>query len=417
MVKLLMQSGTILGTTYPGGSKSITNRVLIMRAMAGVEMPIFGASTSEDTLVLNTLLKENPAEWHVGDAGTAARFSAAYLASRSGRETLIRGSERMNQRPMKPLLDALRLLGAEITCLEKEGFLPVRINGKKLQGGRLKLPADISSQFISALAMVAPYGEADLTMEFDRVPLSKPYLDMTLHLLGSFFISFSENYTPEGGYQLTVHRGTPVLPAEYHVEPDWSSASYWYSAAALANTAEVELEGFSEESIQGDALVASLFEALGVSTRYTETGILIRKTGTPESDYFEFDFSDYPDLVPAFAVTLPLLGIKARLSGLETLRYKESDRVAILRQNLNALGIDAQTEENDSVLHILPATRNQLNQDALIESAGDHRMVMGFTPAVLKTGRLTLSSGTEVKKSYPGFWKDVQSLYKGIQLA
>lgn len=416
MVNLLMDSATVLGTARPGGSKSISNRVLIMRALAGAEMPIFGASISEDTQVLNALLKENPAEWHVGDAGTAARFSAAYLAAREGKEILLRGSERMNQRPMKALLDALKMQGAQITCLQKEGYLPVKIRGEKLRGGTIKLPADISSQFISALAMTAPYGVADLVMEFDAVPLSKPYLDMTLHLLESFYVAHSEEYPPEGGYRLTVHRGTPVLPAEYHVEPDWSSASYWYSAAALADDAEIDLAGFTEDSIQGDAMVASLFEPLGISTRFTESGMLIRKTGKPESDYFEFDFSDFPDLVPAFAVTLPLMGIESRLSGLDTLRYKESDRVGILLQNLQALGINAEAEDDNRVLLIPPADISALNSEALIDTAGDHRMAMAFTPAVLKTGKLTLSSGGEVRKSYPDFWQDVQALFKGIQI-
>ncbi len=416
MLTVEIEKPVVRGEVNPGGSKSITNRVLIMRALAGVQMPIFNASASEDTTTLNRLLKEDSADWNVGDAGTAARFSAAFLAARPGRETILRGSERMNERPMKPLFDALSILGAEITYLEKEGFLPVRITGTKLKGGTVKLPHDVSSQFVSALAMVAPYGASDLVMEFDSVPFSKPYLDMTLSLLQSFYVSHEEEFLPGGGYRLTIFQGTPVLPPEYHVEPDWSSASYWYAAVALADLGEVELEGYRDESVQGDAVIASLFEALGVSTRFTDGGMVIRKTGLPESDYFEFDFTDYPDLVPAFAVALPFLGVESKLSGLHTLRFKESDRVQVIKANLNALGIAAKTEAEGTTLFIPGAGSTRLNLPVELDSAGDHRMVMGFFPAVLKARSIRFSRGDEVKKSYPAFWHDVKNVCKTADL-
>jgi len=410
MLKISIDKSVVTGVVNPGGSKSISNRALIMRALAGVPMPIYNVSQSTDTIVLAKLLKENPEEWNVGDAGTAARFSAAFLATRIGQERVLTGSERMKQRPMKPLFDALVQLGAEIKYLEKEGFLPVRITGAKLSGGTIHLPHDISSQFISALAMIAPYGKSDLVMEFEAPVSSASYLDMTLALLSEFYIYFAQEFDEDGKNRLVIHVGTPILPDEFWVEPDWSSASFWYAAIALADEGNLELMGYTEESIQGDSMISSLFEALGVSTRFTEDGINIRRTEEPADTFFEFDFSDHPDLVPVFALTLPLLGIQGRLLGLNSLRYKESDRVNAVLHNLSVLGIQASAAENDTVLEVYPC--DSINKDALIRCFGDHRMAMTFAFAVLKAGSLSLDEPETVLKSYPEFWKDVEKILK-----
>lgn len=416
MLTITTTNPIISGTADTGGSKSVTNRILIIRALAGEQMPIFHASPSNDTAVLVRLLKENPYEWNAQDAGTAARFSAAYLATRVGEEHVLTATGRMLQRPMKPLLDVLSAMGAEITYLEKEGFLPVKIKGAVLSGGRVKLPHDISSQFISALAMVAPYAKQDTVFEFDRTPLSAPYIDMTLKMLGDVYIHSDRTYADDSAAQfIAIYKGTPSLPPEYWVEPDWSSASYWYAAVALSEKGEIELPGFEETAMQGDDVTASLFESLGVSTRYTDEGMVIKKSDRPDAEHFDYDFSDNPDLVPTFAVVLPLLGIHAKFTGLETLRHKESDRVAALAENLAALGIESEVSADGTEIEIFPAPK-QLPENPAIKCFGDHRMAMAFTPAVLKTGKIALDTPEVVHKSYPEFWNQVQVTYLSSKL-
>lgn len=411
MLTLSISHAAVTGEADPGGSKSISNRMLVLRALAKAQMPIYNVSPSNDTAVLVPLLKENPYEWNIADAGTAARFSAAYLATRVGEEHVLTGTGRMLQRPMKPLLDTLAVMGAEITYMDNEGFLPVKIKGAKLSGGNFRLPHDVSSQFVSALALIAPWGEADTVLAFDATPLSQSYIQMTLALLAQAYIHHEYEYAEDGSERLTVYKGTPSLPAEYWVEPDWSSASYWYAAIALADEGELFLPGYAESGIQGDELLASLFDPLGVSTRFTEEGMWLKKTHRLEAEEFEFDFSDNPDLAPTFAVVLPLLGLPARLTGLHTLRHKESDRVTALAENLVTLGITVSVSPDGNGLEIAPAPKT-LSPDALIRCHGDHRMAMAFAPAVLKARRLRFDSPETVEKSYPGFWEQVAVTYK-----
>jgi len=416
MLKIISKETVVNGEANPGGSKSVSNRMLILRALAGVSMPIYNISQSNDTAILIGLLKENPTEWNVQDAGTAARFSAAYLATRQGEEHILTGTGRMLERPMKPLLDALQYMGAEITYLEKEGYLPVSIKGNKLVGGHFKLPHDVSSQFVTALALIAPFSSNDMVIEFDEFPLSAPYIQMTLNMLSDLYIHHEVIYHDHGGQKITIFNGTPSFPSEYWIEQDWSSASYWYAAVALSDSGEIRLDGYTDESVQGDKVVASMFDALGVTTRFTEDGIVIKKTAKPESEDFEFDFSDYPDLAPTFAVVLPLLGIHAHFSGLHTLAHKESDRVAVLAENLDSLGIRALVGNDGSTLEIFPAPKI-LQGNAVIRTHNDHRMAMAFAPAVLRSGTLTIDNPDAVSKSYPTYWEELQKIYKFSELS
>ena len=415
MLKIISNEAVVTGEANPGGSKSVSNRMLVLRALAGVSMPIYNISQSNDTAILIGLLKENPSEWNVQDAGTAARFSAAYLATRQGEEHILTGTGRMLQRPMKPLLDVLQLMGAEIIYLENDGYLPVKIKGNKLSGGHFKLPHDVSSQFVTALALIAPFSANDMVIEFDELPLSAPYIQMTLNMLSDLYIHHEVTYDDNGGQKIVIFNGTPAFPAEYWIEQDWSSASYWYAAVALSNSGEIRLDGYTEGSVQGDEVVASMFDALGVSTRFTEDGIVIKKTTKPESEDFEFDFSDYPDLAPTFAVVLPLLGIHSHFLGLHTLAHKESDRVAVLAENLGSLGIQAIVGEDGATLEIFPAPQ-KLNANAIIKTHNDHRMAMAFAPAVLKSGNLTIDNPDVVAKSYPAFWQELKKIYKFSEL-
>lgn len=414
MLQISVDNQVVQGTVNPGGSKSISNRVLIMRALAGNDMPIYNISQANDTQVLIRLLQENPMEWNVHDAGTAARFSAAYLASKEGETHILTGIGKMLERPMKPLLDALILMGADITYLEKEGHLPVKINGKKLKGGKIKLPHDVSSQFVSALAMIAPFGEQDTVLEFDASPYSAPYIQMTLALLEAFYIHHEIEYHEDGSQRIIIYRGTPSLPKEFWVEQDWSSASYWYAAVALSHGGEILLQGYTEGGLQGDEVVVSLFDSLGISTRFTEEGAIIRKTDKPEMEEFEFDFSDNPDLAPTMAVVLPLMGIPARLAGLHTLKHKESDRVTVISEGLTALGIKNHISEDGNELRITPA--QALNPCATIHCRHDHRMAMAFSSAVLKTGKIIIDHPESVKKSYDHYWDEIRNVYRTVKI-
>lgn len=411
MLTISITNPIVSGQVDPGGSKSISNRILVLRALAGMQMPIYNVSSSNDTQVLAPLLKENPSEWNIGDAGTAARFSAAYLATRVGEEHVLTGTGRMLQRPMKPLLDVLQAMGANISYLGQEGFLPVRIKGARLSGGTFKLPHDVSSQFVSALAMVAFQGENDTVLEFEASPLSAPYIQMTLNMLAQMYLHYEYEYEEDGRERLTLYKGTPSLPAEYWVEQDWSSASYWYAAVALAESGEVFMPRYAESGVQGDEVLVSLFDSLGIRTRFTEEGAHIKKTQDPESDEFEFDFSDNPDLAPTFAVLLPLMGIRGRLTGLHTLRHKESDRVAVLVEGLGALGVQTRLSADGAELEVFPAPE-ALPAEPHIRCHGDHRMAMAFAPAVLKTKRIRFDTPEVVNKSYPQFWEQVQVTFK-----
>lgn len=411
MLTLSVTTPIVSGEADPGGSKSISNRILVLRALAGAHMPVYNVSQSNDTLVLAPLFKENPYEWNIADAGTAARFSAAYLATRAGEEHVLTGTGRMLQRPMKPLLDTLRHMGAEVTYLGEEGFLPVRIKGNRLTGGAFRLPHDVSSQFVSALAMIAPWGEKDTVLEFDAPPLSAPYIQMTLGMLSEMYLHYEYEYGDNGRERMIIYKGTPSLPAEYWVEQDWSSASYWYAAVALADSGELFLPRYTESGVQGDEVLVSLFDSLGVSTRFTADGAYIQKTQDPESDEFEFDFSDNPDLAPTFAVVLPLMGIRGKLTGLHTLRHKESDRVAVVTEGLATLGIATRLSADGTELEVFPAV-GILPPAPHIRCHGDHRMAMAFTPAVLKTKQISFDSPEVVNKSYPQFWEQVRVTFK-----
>lgn len=410
MLSIELEKPIVAGKVNPGGSKSISNRILIMRALAHGHTEIENLSNSNDTHVLEKLLRENPPTWDVQDAGTAARFSAAFLAVQEGEEHILTGSERMRERPMKPLFDALRALGASIEYLEKQDYLPVKIKGKKLNGGRLSLPHDVSSQFVSALVMISPYLAGDLILDFDQIPFSIPYIQMTLNMLEEHAVDYYWDMNEEGGTYLCLLGKTPVLGKTYWVEPDWSSASYWYGAIALAEDGELLLENYRGIGLQGDELVVSLFDSLGVSSRFTEEGVWIMKTHKPVPDEFEFNFSDTPDLVPTLAVVLPLMGMKAHLKGLDTLRHKESDRVRIIAENLTALGVRCQISSDGNELEIWPVT--SIHSDVCIACHQDHRMAMAFSLAALKADKIRLDTPEVVNKSYPNYWDDAKNVYK-----
>ncbi|MDR0413275.1 MAG: 3-phosphoshikimate 1-carboxyvinyltransferase, partial [Dysgonamonadaceae bacterium] len=322
-------------------SKSISNRVLILNALCKNPYPVENLSDSDDTNVLLKALQSPGRDLDVGAAGTSMRFLTAYLSQQSGVRT-ITGTERMKNRPIRVLVNALRELGAEISYLEKEDFPPLLIHGKTLPGGSVSMSGEVSSQYISALMMIAPALKEGLTLHLEGPVVSKPYIQMTIRLMEAFGIQ-----TTWRGQTIQI-RPQACVATPFAVESDWSAASYWYEIMALAGrNASVNLSGLEENSVQGDARGQHLFAALGLQTRFTEKGAEISRLAMADSALSAFrpcDFSDEPDLAQTFVVTCCLLNIPFRFSGLQSLRIKETDRISALQTEMKKLGYPLKTD-------------------------------------------------------------------------
>ena len=386
-------------------SKSISNRVLVMNQLAGTEHGVpRNVSDCDDTRVMLQWLKEQPAVVDIGAAGTAMRFSSALLAVTEG-ERVITGTERMKNRPIGVLVDALRTLGAEVEYVEKDGFPPLHIKGRSdLEGGELSLPGNVSSQYISALLMIAPKLKRGLKLTLTGTVISRPYINLTMQLMREF--GAEVEWVSENEIQVGMKH---YVARDYYVENDWSAASYWYEMVALSDDdAEVVLPGLYQESYQGDAKVAEIFEKLSVkSTFFEEDGVpcvRLRKTGQP-CERLDYDFVNQPDLAQTFVVTCCLVGVPFHFTGLQSLKIKETDRITALRQELRKLGYEVQ-EANDSELFWDGSRGNALDTEP-IDTYEDHRMAMCFAPAAMCLGRLRIREPQVVSKSYPGFWEEL----------
>ncbi|MBN2167308.1 MAG: 3-phosphoshikimate 1-carboxyvinyltransferase [Marinilabiliaceae bacterium] len=381
-------------------SKSISNRVLILNALAYSPYKIDNLSDSDDTDVLLNVFNSNSNVFDIGAAGTSMRFLTAYLSRIVG-EWVVTGSERMKQRPIAILVDALRKLGAEIEYTEKEGFPPLKITGVSLKGGELELAGDISSQYISAILMIAPCIEGGLTLKLTGEIISKPYIYLTLKLMEEFGVSttWHDNAikVPESIYK----------PRPYCVEGDWSAASYWYEMVALATEGSVIIESLYEKSPQGDSKVADLFSNIGVSTKFKDGYTILEKSSAIVSQ-FDYDFSDQPDLAQTFAVTCCALNIPFIFSGLQTLRIKESDRIYALIDELSKFGFVLATNGKDTL--VWNGTKNQIEKENPINvnTYKDHRMAMAFAPLALKGFNVIIEDPMVVTKSYPKFWDHIK---------
>jgi 3-phosphoshikimate 1-carboxyvinyltransferase len=368
-------------------SKSISNRALILNALANSNYPVENLSDSDDTAVLLSALQSSGPDFDIGAAGTSMRFLTAYLAQSEGNWT-ITGSERMKNRPIGILVDALRSVGAEIEYKEKEGFPPLYIRGKKLKGGEITLNGGVSSQYISALMMIAPCLEQGLKIRLEGNIISKPYIQMTKGLMEIFGV----NVFWEGqNIEIAPQR---YIPVPFRVESDWSAASYWYEIRALAPDASIELAGLEENSLQGDAKVKDLFKLLAP---------LPCEEGLGERLY---DFTNEPDLAQTLVVTCCLLNIPFRFTGLQSLRIKETDRMAALQTELRKLGYIIQIEGN-SILE-WTGEKGEPEPHPVIATYEDHRMAMAFAPVCLKTKEIRIANPAVVSKSYPRFWLDLE---------
>ncbi len=399
-------------------SKSISARALIIRALCDMPCPLTALSDSDDTRAMETALgkvasnsqSEEPLLLDIGAAGTAMRFLTAFLATRVGKTFLLTGSQRMKQRPIAPLVEALRTLGAEIDYAAEEGFPPLRISGKKLRGGTVELPAQISSQYVSALLMIAPTLEQGLHLHLRGEIASAPYISMTLALMKTFGVEAKWE-----GNQLYVPSASYHAPASFTVEPDWSAASYWYELVALSPDPETRglLRGLHAESVQGDAACVDLFAPLGVKTEFTREGACLTKQNAPVSALYQRDFSATPDLAQTLVVTCALLRRAFRFTGLASLHIKETDRIAALTQELQQFGVQL-TSSALGTLQYVPDTPSQPLLDGggvpQIHTYDDHRMALAFAPAALVTGAVEIHHPEVISKSYPHYWDDLRRL-------
>jgi 3-phosphoshikimate 1-carboxyvinyltransferase len=383
------------------GSKSESNRLLILQAIYP-NLSIENLSESDDTKVLSKGLTATEGTVDIHHAGTAMRFLTAYFASRSQGEIVLTGSRRMQQRPIAILVDALRSLGAHIEYESEEGYPPLRIFGKKLTKDAVSLAANVSSQYISALMLIAPSLPKGLTLHLDGKVTSVPYITMTLSLLEQLGIkgSFQNNI-------ITIPTSEKIENTWLTVESDWSSASYFYSLVSLSKNTSVHLTSYRKESLQGDSHLAKIYEDLGVKTEFlpSEGAILLSKTALRTLDSFTFDLSNTPDIAQTIAVSCFGLGKGCFLTGLHTLRIKETDRLSALKTELEKLGCSV--EITDESLRLLPT--GMISENIEIDTYNDHRMAMAFAPLALKVP-ITINDSEVVSKSFPGFWGDLAKL-------
>lgn len=390
-----------------GGSKSESNRLLILQAQFPA-ISIENLSESDDTAVLQKALKATNGTVDIHHAGTAMRFLTAYFSAKEGAEITLTGSHRMQERPISILVEALQSLGADIAYLKNEGFPPLKIKGKSLQKNEVKIEANISSQYISALMLVAPMLPKGLKIYLEGKITSEPYIEMTLSLLKSLGIKGSFNTN-----EITIPSEKNCEETTLTVESDWSSASYFYSLVALSENCEIALTSFSEKSLQGDAALVQIYNSLGVQTVFNNLKkcISLSKKNVELPDTLVLDLSNTPDLAQTIAVTCFGLGIGCNLTGLHTLKIKETDRLLAIKNELEKLGVTVHIDENS--LKFEKAL--QIHPNKIIETYQDHRMAMAFAPLSLKT-KLTINDASVVSKSYPQFWEDIQKTGIGCVL-
>ena len=381
-------------------SKSICNRALILNALSYSPYDIQNLSDCDDTEVMVKALNSNERDFDIKAAGTAMRFLTAFLSKVVG-EWTITGTERMKNRPIKILVDALNALGAKVEYMEKEGYPPLRIFGSALQGGEISLAGGVSSQYISALLMIAPLMENGLTLHLEGNIISKPYINLTLQLMAQYGVKAEWN-----GSTIKV-RPQEYNPIPFTVESDWSAASYWYAMMALSRNAEIELLGLFKNSLQGDSAGAKLFAQLGVGTTFTERGVLLRRNGNSVKK-LNYNFVNEPDLAQTFVVACVLMNTPFRFTGLQSLKIKETDRIEALKTELRKLGY-LLTDSNDSILE-WNGERCEPEEHPVIATYEDHRMAMAFAPAALvRPEGIEIANPEVVSKSYPHFWEDLKA--------
>ena len=388
------------------GSKSETNRLLLLQALYP-NICIENASNSDDSEVMLKVLSESKILnlssqiFDIHHAGTAMRFLTAYFAIQEGKEIILTGSSRMKERPIQILVEALNQLGAEISYPENEGFPPIKITGKKITNNIVSLPANVSSQYISALLLIAPKLQNGLELTLVGKITSIPYIKMTLALLNEIGVvtSFEKNV-------IKVNKFQTINSKLITVESDWSSASYWYSAIALSKVGtSVTLSSFKQNGLQGDSILVEIYDDFGVETIFNDNNsITIIKKESYSIEYAEYNLQNSPDIAQTIAVTCLGLGFECHLTGLHTLKIKETDRLEALKTELTKLGAEVLvTDESITIL-----SSKGIKENVRISTYQDHRMAMAFAPLALKAP-IIIENAEVVSKSYPNFWEDLEN--------
>ena len=358
-------------------SKSISNRLLIIKALAKNNFKIKNLSNSNDTKILSQSLNSLENTININDAGTSFRFITSFLALQANKEFVLTGSDRLKERPIKELVQTLQIMGAKIEYLDKEGFAPLKILGRKLNGGGIEINGGTSSQFISSILLIAPNLEKGIKLKITGKIVSKPYILMTLQLMNEFKIKWTWK-----GDTIRIKK-QPYISKDYYVESDWSAASFWFQIAALSNNFNITLNGLKKDSIQGDKKVLEIFKNIGVSSVFKNEKLILTQT-KKKSFAKEINLIETPDLYQPLKCTLFAKNIFTKFTGLETLKNKETDRVSAVKKELG-----------------------KLTRKAPIETYNDHRMAMSFAPLCLKFEELQINNIEVVNKSYPKFWDDL----------
>ncbi|MGZ3756335.1 MAG: 3-phosphoshikimate 1-carboxyvinyltransferase [Mucilaginibacter sp.] len=414
-ILLTTKNKSIKGTVSLTGSKSECNRALIIEALSGGKVKVQNISDAADAVLLAGILRSDEGDLmdvdlksqisdlksiNIGPAGTAMRFLTAYLTLQN-EEVILTGSARMKQRPIGILVDAMRTLGAEISYEESEGYPPIRIKGGLQQTtAHVKVKGDVSSQYITALLLIAARLPLGLELQIDGELTSRPYVEMTLAMLQQVGIQ----HTWEG--DIIAIANQEFKETSIYIEPDWSAASYWYAIAALANEAELFLPGLTQYSLQGDSVITEIMANFGITSQFKDGGVYLQKEVKPILRKI-FDMKECPDLAQTVIVVCAALGHEATFTGLETLKIKETDRIAALQNELAKMGV--KLVEKGQV-YKLDCSEKFIPERMIIHTYEDHRMAMAFAPLALVIPEMEIEDAMVVEKSYPAFWKDLEKV-------
>ena len=400
MYKISKEFQDIQGAVSISGSKSESNRLILLRAYTSY-FKIFNLSNSDDTQLMLSAIESDKKEINIGHAGTAMRFLTSYYSSISENSKVLTGSNRMKQRPISILVDALKDLGCDIEYIDKSGFPPLKINGKNILTNSVTLPADVSSQYISSLMMLGVSLENGLKIKLSSEITSLPYILMTKKIIDRI-----GGITKIDDREITIEPFKEKIIPEQFVESDWSSASYFYSIAALSDSARLTLSTFFKESLQGDSRLVDIYKIFGVETKFEENHIILMKNKIDLPKSINLNLKDSPDLAQTIIVTCLGLGVDCRLDGLHTLKIKETDRLIALKNEIEKFNVDkVEITENSITLE----NNSNLRHEVVIDTYNDHRMAMSFAPLSLLVP-IKINNPEVVTKSYVNFWNDLESL-------
>lgn len=400
LLKINKIEKTLRGTIQITGSKSETNRLLILKQFYP-NLTIENISNSDDSVLMQNALANTSNEINIGHAGTAMRFLTAYFSVKEGSKIVLTGSDRMKERPIKILVDALISLGAVIEYVENEGFPPLKITGNKLTKDVVEIEGNVSSQYISALLLIAPTLENGLKLQFKGDVTSVPYIKMTLHLLEELGVKHTWKNN-----EIRILPNPIISSKTVVVESDWSSASYYYSLCALSPNSEITLSSYKKTSLQGDSVLTEIYKNFGVETTFTENSIILsNKSNNLDLKRINLNLINAPDIAQTIAVTCFGLGIECNLTGLHTLKIKETDRLVALKTEIEKLG--GEVEITNETLYLKPSIK--IKENISIATYHDHRMAMAFAPLALKVP-IAIEDANVVSKSYPTFWEDFEKI-------